>query len=137
MKTQKEMIKTVGLAFDALSHVFYNKNTNFAEAMLQCCITEEKGHRGFGHDFAQHHPNAATIRQCAKMFCVKRVAEYLLNPDYPKGADFLHFCKSAFWAAGIAQEFGEEIKQAWSSFNLQELNELDYVMFVSPEKKGV
>jgi len=135
MKTQAQQIKMVGLAFDALSHVFYSKNTNYAEQLLAQCIAEEKSHRGFANDFGVYHPNAATIRQCAKAFAVKRVAEYLLTTKpLPSGEAFLHIQKSCFWAAGIADEFKSEIQEAWINFDIRELSELDYVMFVSPEK---
>lgn len=128
MKTQ---IKLTEDAFKALQHVFYSRNRNHADDLFKQCMEEEKSHRGFGDDFNRYHPNAATIAQCAKVFAVKRVAEYLLKPEsYPKGQDYLHFQRSCFTAAGIADEFKADILQAWSAFDLQTLATLDYVAFV-------
>lgn len=137
MKTQKEQIKLVGLAFDALSHVFYSHHTNYANELFEQCLKEEKGHRGFGDDFGTYHPNSATLRQCAKMFAVKRVAEYVIGGDFPKGKEFLHITKSCFYAAGIADEYAEQVKEAWNKYDLAELSAFDYVLFVSPEKAKV
>jgi hypothetical protein len=64
------------------------------------------------------------------LFAVKRVAEYLIDPTYPRGEQYLHMQKSCFTAAGIAEEFREEIRAAWATQNITELAALDYTDFV-------
>jgi len=137
MKTQRQKIELVGKAYDALSLVYYSKNTNDADRTLKQAIAEEKGYRGWGPDFGKYHPNAATVNQCAKMFVVQRVAQYLTGAKQPELKDYFQTQQSAFMCAAIAAEYGDEVRQAWINFDLGELAGLDYVTFVSPEKARV
>ena len=72
--------------------------------------------------------------QAAKLFAVKRVAEYLLKPEFPKGKDYLHTQKSTFIAAGMVDEFAEQIRAAWSKFDIAELAKLNYTEFVKVKR---
>ena len=128
MKTQ---LKLINEAFDALRFVFDSSWHNYAEQLLKLCAAEEKEHRGFMPDFRAHHTDGtiSTI-QAAKLFAVKRVAEYLLKPEFPKGKDYLHYQKSCFIAAGIVDEFGDKIRVAWQKFDLAALAALNYTDFV-------
>ena len=134
MKTQKEQTKLVKSAFDKLNGVFYNKSQNYFERLFKQCLDEEKKHRGFGFDFAKCNPQAASPNDCAKMFAVLRVVEYV-QPEakLPNVADYNHTQESCFIAAGIACEFHGEILRALADFDLAELAALDYVNFVSPK----
>ncbi len=124
--------KEIKAAFDALDRVFYAEMRNHAEALLDLCKTEERGHRGFAPDFAKYHTSdTISVNDAAKLFAVKRAAEYILAPDkMPKGQDYLHTQKSCFIAAGIADEFRQRVIEAWTAFNLDELAKLNYTDFV-------
>jgi hypothetical protein len=130
MKTQSEQIKLVAKAYEALELVYYSKNTNDADRAFKQSISEEKGHRGWGPDFSAYHPGAATVNQCAKMFVVQRVAQYLTGAKPPEINDYFHTQQSAFMCAAIAAEYGDEVRRAWLNFDLGELAGLDYVTFV-------
>jgi len=131
----KTKLKLVREAFDKLRWVFDASYRNYALELFEQCRKEEKSHRGFGSDFAKHHPNAASVADIARMFAVQRVAGYLLKPEsFPKGQNYLHYQTSCFIAAGIADEFRDKILVAWTFVPIGELAELDYIKFVSPEK---
>lgn len=66
----------------------------------------------------------------AKLFAVKRVAEYLNGEEFPRGQAYLHTQTSCFVAAGIVDEFGGAIRQAWSDYDMAQLIALDYTDFV-------
>lgn len=135
IEKQKLALKLVGQAAKALELVFYSKTTNHAKELFGLCEQEERGHRTWGPEFAKYHPNSASVKQCARSFGVKRVAEYLLSQEYPKGQDYLHTQKSCFIAAGIADEFRDEILKAWASLDLKAIAALDYCLLVNPEKE--
>jgi len=130
MKTQ---LKLIDQAFTRLEFLNHHTWTHYADNLLDQCKEEEKGHRGTGGDFAKYHPNACTITEAAKMFAVKRVAEYLTGQKMPRGRDYLHTQKSAFIAAGLVDEFRKDIRKAWRGLDVAELAALDYCKFVRPE----
>ncbi len=117
-------------AYEALRWAFDNQSPNWAEKLLEKCKEEERGHRGFMPDFARYHPGAISVTGAAKLFAVKRVAEYLLGEKYPSGQAYLHTQTSCFIAAGMADEFGAEIRKAWAEFDLKALAALNYTDFV-------
>lgn len=130
MKTTQETLKLIAKAYEALEHVFYSKTYNHADQAYKTSLAEEKRHRGFMPSFAPYHPGAATANQCARMFVVKRVAEYLNGERLPTIKDYFHTQQSAFMCAAIALEYGDEVRQAWAKFDLKELAALDYCEFV-------
>ncbi len=124
-------LKLINDAFDALRWAFDHCTINHAEKLLKLCKEEERGHRGFMDGFARCHPGAIGVTQAAKLFAVKRVAEYLQKRDsFPSGKDYLHTHKSCFIAAGMVDEFSSDIQKAWQSFDVQELAALNYTDFV-------
>ncbi len=124
-------LKLIADAFDALRWAFDHCTVNYAETLLDKCKEEEKSHRGFMPDFTRcHTPDTITITQAAKLFAVKRVAEYLLKPEFPKGKDYLHMQRSCFIAAGMVDEYADTIRKAWREFDLIALAALDYTEFV-------
>ena len=125
--------KLIREAYSKLSEVFYSHNQNYAEQCFKASLKEEKEHRGFGPDFALYHPNASSARDMAKMFTVKRVAEYITSKKFPSGKDYLHTQKSCFIAAGIADEFTNEVVKAWQGLNWIELRGFDYCDFVKAQ----
>jgi hypothetical protein len=92
------------------------------------CLDEEKSHRG--DDFNRSHPNTVSAHVAAKMFAVKRIAEYLTGHRMPRGRDFLHFQRSCFYAAGLVDAHRKIIRKAWRKLPVQELAALDYCEFV-------
>lgn len=116
----KSQLKLINETFDALRWAFDSCSPNHAEKLLDICKEEERGHRGF---MPKYHDSPITVTQSAKLFAVKRVAEYLLKPEFPKGKDYLHFQKSCFYAAGMVDEFASDIRKAWSAFDLATLAE--------------
>lgn len=130
----KNQIKLINEAFARLSFL-NNKNwTPYLDKLFEGCVEEERSHRGSGCSFAQHHPQAVSVQQAARMFAVKRVAEYLIGERMPRGRDYLHTQKSCFVAAGLVDEYRKEIRKAWRGLPVAELAALDYCRFVSPEK---
>lgn len=127
--------KEINKAFEALDHVFYSAWTNYADKLFRECLIEEKEHRGFAPEFKGHH-TADTISpsQAARLFAVKRVAEYLNGEKFPVGQQFLHMQTSCFLAAGIVDEFGDRVREAWKDFDLAELAALNYTDFVKVNK---
>ncbi len=123
-------LKLINDAYDALRWAFDHCTINHAEKLLELCKEEERGHRGFMDGFNRCHPGAIGVTQAAKLFAVKRVAEYLLGAEYPKGKDYLHTQKSCFLAAAMRDEFHNEIQEAWRNFDLKELAALDYTDYV-------
>lgn len=120
-------VKFARKAFDHLSFAFDSHNVNHAANLLAMCKQEERGHRGFMEGFTRCHTgDTATITDAAKLFAVKRVAEYLLGAKMPVGQAFLHTQHSCFQAAAIADEFASEVREAWKSFELREIVALDY-----------
>ncbi len=124
MNTQ---LKLIDDAYDALRWAFDNQTVNWAEKLVEKCKEEERGHRGFMPDFAR-------VTGAAKLFAVKRVAEYLLKPEYPSGKEYLHTQTSCFIAAGMVDEFGAEIRKAWAGFDLKALAALNYTDFVKVQE---
>src|SRR5262245_65307712 len=57
---------------------------NVAETLLGQCQAEEREHRGFLPAFARHHaPSTPGVLDMARLFAVKRVAEYLRGESFP------------------------------------------------------
>ena len=125
--------KQIDTAFSAIQFLDHKSWTNYREELFKLCAAEEKGHRGSGPDFGRHHPNAASVSDCAKMFSVQRIADFLRGAKMPVGKQFLHCQKSAFYAAGIVDEYGDEIKMAWDGLDWNALATMDYCRMVSPE----
>ena len=126
--TTKEKVKLVIQAFHALYPLANINWTNYPQDLLGMCIEEEKKHRG--DDFNRSHPNAVSVAVAARMFAVKRIAEYLTGHRMPKGKDFLHFQRSCFYAAGLVDAHRKIIRKAWRKLPVKELAELDYCEFV-------
>lgn len=131
----KTSLKTINAAFESLSWVFDAKSRNYAKELLKLCEQEERGHRGFMDNFTLcHTSDTIGVKQAAKLFAVHRVAQYLTGTKFPVGQDYLHTQTSCFIAAGIADEFGKEVRAAWTKFDLVELAALDYCEYVKVRK---
>jgi hypothetical protein len=126
--TTKEKIKLVETAFSALYPLENITWTNYPQELLRMCSDEEKSHRG--DDFNRSHPNTVSAHVAAKMFAVKRIAEYLTGQRMPRGKDFLHTQRSCFYAAGLVDAHRKIIRKAWRKLPIAELAELDYCEFV-------
>jgi len=138
-KTDK--LKLVNAAFQSMQWAFDSCMVNHADTLLDMCKGEEKSHRGWGSDFDKYHPDAPSVTQCAKIFAVKRVAEYLNGAKEPGGMDFLHVQKSCFQASAMVAEYGQQILNEWdklypditSAQFMRELAALDYTEFVKAQ----
>jgi len=120
-------IRLARKAFDALQPLNDIDWTHHRDKLHDMCKAEERSHRGFLPDFNEYHtPDTATISDAAKLFAVKRVAEYMQGEEMPKGKDFLHIQKSCFYAAGLVDEYRDRIEKLWADFDMQELNALNY-----------
>lgn len=126
--TTKEKVKLVDAAFSALHPLANITWSNHPQELLRMCIEEEKKHRGY--DFSRSHPHAVSVATAAKLFAVKRLAEYLTGHRMPKGKDFLHTQRSCFYAAGLVDAHRKIIRKAWRKLPINELAELDYCEFV-------
>lgn len=128
-------IKEINAAFEALHWAFDNQTVNWADRLFEKCKEEEREHRGFLPDFTRcHEADTITTSQAARLFAVKRIAEYLRGEKYPQGKDYLHCQKSCFIAAGMVDEFAHEINRAWEGLDVQALAELNYTDFVRVRK---
>ncbi len=122
-------LKLIERAFIALEPLNNHDWTNHREAIFALCLEEEKGHRR--GDFAQHHtPDTINANQAARLFVVKRIAEYLEGCRMPRGKDYLHMQKSCFYAAGLVEKFRKEIRKAWNGLDMAALSSMDYCEFV-------
>ena len=129
--TGKETLKLARNAFDKLQFLNNIDWHSHREKLLELCKAEEKDHRGFLSSFRESHTeDTASVSDAAKHFAVKRIAEYLNGLKPPTGKDYLHMQKSCFYAAGLVEEFGERIRQAWAEFDVPVLAELDYCQIV-------
>lgn len=130
--TIKSKINLINTAAQKLCWAFSSNHVNWGERLIDECAKEERGHRKWGPDFRSHHTaDTISVMQAAKLFAVKRVAEYLTDAKPLQPRDYLHCQKSCFTAAGMADEFRAEIMAAWDGLPLAELAALDYSEFVN------
>ncbi len=123
----KLQLRLARKAFDALAFLDHKDWSNHREKLLAMCKAEEKDHRGFLPDFNRHHTeDTASITDAAKLFAVKRIAQYLNGDSLPVGKDYLHTQKSCFYAAGLVDEYGPEIRSAWNEAGFVGLHNLNY-----------
>lgn len=128
----KETIKLARLAYDKLEPLNHISWSSYREKLFKMCVAEEKDHRGFVGGFRESHTaDTASVQDAARLFAVKRVAEYLLKPeDMPKGKDFLHIQPSCFQAAGLVDEYRDTILKLWIDLDITQLASLDYCAIV-------
>lgn len=132
MNTQTKLARKAYDALEPLNNITWQ---SYREQLLKLCIAEEKDHRGFMSDFRESHTaDTASVMDAAKLFAVKRLAEYLTGDPMPKGKDFLHIQKSCFMAAGIVDEYAERVRACWQGFDIKELAALDYTQIVKVKK---
>lgn len=81
-----------------------------------------------------HTSDTASVNEAARLFAVKRVAEYMQGEKFPSGKDYLHIQKSCFYAAGIVDEYRQIVEKAWKDFDIAKLAELDYTAIVKVKR---
>lgn len=127
----RETINLVKKAFYALAPLDNIDWNSHREKLFQLCRDEEKNHRGFMCGFRESHTSdTASVNEAARLFAVKRIAEYLQNERMPQGKEHLHIQTSCFYAAGIVDEFRERIEKLWADFDIPALANLDYCQIV-------
>lgn len=130
-----EQIKLARNAYDALAPLNNIAWQSYRDQLLNLCKAEEKDHRGFMPDFNQcHTSDTASVSDAAKLFAVKRIAEYLTGDKMPIGKDYLHTQKSCFMAAGLVDEYRQVIEKAWTHFDIEQLSKLDYTQVVKVKR---
>lgn len=130
------MKKQIALIEDAFTRLHFLDHKSWSapvSKMLEACMDEERRHRGAGDSFKRNHPHAVSIPQAARLFAVKRVAEYLQGERMPRGKQFAHMQTSCFHAAALVDEYRKDIRKAWRGLPVAELAALDYYEFASPE----
>lgn len=126
----KQQINLIRAAFDRL-HVLNNITwSNYQDQLLKTCAEEERSHRGSGPDFAKNHPGAISVADAARLFAVKRIAEYMSGEPVPEIKYFLSMQRSVFFAASLVANYRERIASAWEGLDVKALSELNYVEFV-------
>lgn len=134
MNTQTKLARK---AYDALEPLNIITWQSYREQLLKMCIAEEKEHRGFMPGFREAHTaDTASVTDAAKLFAVKRLAEYLTGDPMPKGKDFLHMQKSCFMAAAIVDEYAERVRDCWQDFDIKQLADLDYCQIVKVKRES-
>lgn len=132
-KLQKETIKKVNDAFSklyVLSHITW---TDYRDQLFKMNKADEKKHRGFGNDFNEFHPYAASVSDCAKLFTVKHIAESILKQSKYEVKDLLNMKKSCLYSQAVVENYRDKIVKAWSDQDINFLSNLDYCILVSPE----
>lgn len=135
---RNEKLKLIERAYDAL-HVLNNHGwSNYRDCLFETCKMEERQHRGSLPEFNRYHTDDTIgVNDAARLYSVKRVAEYLLGDKFPVGKDFLHTQRSCFYAAGLVDEYRQEIETAWAGLDVQVLADLDYTEFVKVKHDAV
>lgn len=116
----RQLINTAFGALEVLNNV---RMTPYRTQLFDLCLAEERDSRGgrVGKEFD------ATPSECARMFCVRTIATFLLNPSrVPSVSDYLHILPSRFLAAALVLNYRPLIEAALKDFNLSELAALDY-----------
>lgn len=127
MKTEHR--KLITKAYDAL-YILDNQNwTSYRQQLFELCQKEEREHRGSRSGFG------ASVADCARMFTVRDIAEYLLFPKRaPKTKDFLKMRRSCFMAAALVATYRKEIRKAWKGQDIAAIAALDYCQIIkTPE----
>lgn len=123
-------IKHIKDAYSALDCLNNKSYTQHREALFELCREEEKSHRGFAPDFVKYHPGALSVSEAARLFAVKRIAEYMTGAKEPSGSDFLHIQHSCFYASALVCKFRSDIAIAWAALDIKSLSALSYTDFV-------
>ena len=141
MNTQ-QIAKLVDNAYSRLDVLNNIKWTAYRDKCFEMACEEERQHRR-GKPDGWIYPKGASIQGAARLFVVKRIAEYMLGDRVPSIGDILHFQPSAIYAAAIVANYPDEIRAAWDgkrnnglTLNVSELAALDYCVFVGNDQKA-
>lgn len=118
--TKANMRELIDIFYQRLSRVL--APDRHAPLLYDLCIDEEREHRS-PPGFRNHHPGAASVGVCARLFYVRSVLQFLADPSLhaPRVAEFFAIKKSYFggyalWAANqpaISAEFGRDEARAF------------------------
>lgn len=121
--------KTKKLINEAYSALYVLNNitwTPYRDQLFELCRDEEKRHRGHG-DRAW----GATVNDCARMFVVRDIVQYLTGKtEVPPVKFYLSCKKSCFMAAALVENYREEITKALAGHDLEAIAALDYVEII-------
>lgn len=137
----KAMFPIVEKAYDAIRMIDDLTHARPLRVVTECAEKEERHHRSgslYTSGFAASHPNAATIKLCARMFVVKWIADELEKISKGSASDvsIVITCREdVYRCAAIAQYYEKHLRKAWAEFDIASLAHLDYVDFVGRAEK--
>lgn len=114
---------------DTLDHI---KIEPYGTRLFHIALAGEREHRRFCPDGITPGLSAT---DGAKYFCVKFLAEYALTPKHkPELRDYLSIRPDAFLAAALTENYGHEIRSAFSALRFQwdEFEKIDYAELMKP-----
>jgi hypothetical protein len=123
--TKAEARKIIAAAFGAITHIqdgFYT----VAERLQDMNAASEKQHRngraGFG----------LSVREAARLFTVRHLAEALEKPDRYSIDDILSIRTECLYAQAYAKKHAPEIRTSWlrAGVNMADILALDYADLV-------
>tara|TARA_R110000751_G_C13457439_1_gene444949 strand:+ start:62 stop:511 length:450 start_codon:yes stop_codon:yes gene_type:complete len=127
---QRAIIARINSAFDALYKLDNIGLTPLRSMLFDFNKTDEKNHRSMlDNTFKEHHPNTASITECAKLFTVKHIADALIDPKW-EVKDLLRIKKSCIYSQSIVDNYREKIRECWEEQDIDYLSKLDYLSLV-------
>ncbi len=127
---QKAIMARINSAFDALYKLDNIGLTPLRSMLFNFNKTDEKNHRSMlNNTFREHHPNTASITDCAKLFTVKHIADALIDPKW-EVRDLLRIKKSCIYSQSIVDNYREKIREYWKEQDIDYLSKLDYLSLV-------
>ena len=127
---QKAIMARINSAFDALYKLDNIGLTPLRSMLFNFNKTDEKNHRSMlNNTFGEHHPNTASITDCAKLFTVKHIADALIDPKW-EVRDLLRIKKSCIYSQSIVDNYREKIREYWKEQDIDYLSKLDYLSLV-------
>jgi len=128
---QKAIMARINSAFDALYKLDNIGLTPLRSMLFNFNKTDEKNHRSMlNNTFREHHPNTASITDCAKLFTVKHIADALIDPQW-EVKDLLRIKKSCIYSQSIVDNYREKIREYWKEQDIDYLSKLDYLSLVN------
>ena len=127
-KEQKQIMKKVNQAYSKLYFLSNITWTPYREELFKIEKENEKKHRsGTWYEF---HDNYASVSDCAKMFVVKNIAEFLTYGCKYTIKDILKIRKGCILAQSVVENYQDKILEHWKDEDLNYLANIDYVSLV-------
>ncbi len=122
--SKKEQLKLIDRAYYLLDCLNNIQHTHYRDELFDMNKNEEKRHDRMRPDGIGR---GLTVSESAKMFTVKRIAEYMLDEKrIPAVESYIWTLQSCFYSASIVLKYRKEIERAWKDIDILELARLDY-----------